>query len=285
MNMTLHDFRINFKHELSPLYSNSESNELFTVFVHRILGYDRFAQRKFSNETQDENQLQKLTEILKQLKTGMPFQQILGETEFYGLNFFVNENVLIPRPETEELLELAIAEITKLTVKNQSLKILDIGTGSGIIPVVLKKHFPAAELSAIDYSEKALEVARKNADFHQVNINFIHQDYLGGELNGIFDIIISNPPYIGRDENDEISDSVKNFEPLMALFAPAENPLIFYEKIANDCKTHLSDGGMLFLEINQKLGSETRDLFTEVLHEVRLVKDLSGNDRFVVGMK
>src|SRR5690606_27973114 len=162
----------------------------FSVFVHRILGYDRFAQRKFSNETPDENQLQILTEILKQLKTGRPFQQILGETEFYGLNFFVNENVLIPRPETEELLELAIAEIKKLAVNNQSLRMLDIGTGSGIIPVVLKKHFPAAEISAIDYSEKALEVAGKNADFHAVEITFIHQDYLEDDLNGIFDVII-----------------------------------------------------------------------------------------------
>src|SRR5690606_35626451 len=98
-----------------------------------------------------------------------------------------------------------------------------IGTGSGIISVVLKKHFPAAEILAIDYSEKALEVARKNADFHRVNINFIHQDYLEDDLNETFDVIISNPPYIGRDENNEIADSVKNFEPLMALFAPAEN--------------------------------------------------------------
>ena len=221
--------------------------------------------------------------MISELKTGKPYQQILGETEFYGLQFFVDENVLIPRPETEELLELTISEILKRNLK--SSKIIDIGTGSGIIPIVLKNKFPQAKVSAIDFSEKALETAKKNADFHKLDIKFIHQNYLQENLFEVYDVIISNPPYIGMDEESEIADSVKEFEPKMALFSPTSNALIFYEKIADDCKNHLAENGMVFLEINQKLGEETKALFTDVLSEVYLVKDISGNDRFVWGKK
>ena len=164
------------------------------------------------------------------------------------------------------------------------MKILDIGTGSGIIPIVLKKKFPNADISAIDFSEKALEMAKKNAEFHQVEINFLHQDYLNENLTEMYDVIISNPPYIGIEEAVEIEDSVKCFEPQMALFSPTSNALIFYEKIAKDCENHLSENGMVFLEINQKLGIETKNLFVGVLSEVELVKDLSGNERFVRGV-
>ena len=235
------------------------------------------------NNILSEEQTLVFKKLISELQSGKPYQQILGETEFYGLQFFVDENVLIPRPETEELLELAIREIEKFNLKD--LKILDIGTGSGIIPIVLKKNFPEAEVSAIDFSEKALETAKKNADFHNLDINFIHQNYLEENLSEVYDIIISNPPYIGMDEESEIADSVKEFEPKMALFSPTSNPLIFYEKIAEDCKNHLAENGMVFLEINQKLGEETKALFTDVLSEVYLVKDISGNDRFVWGKK
>ena len=165
----------------------------------------------------------------------------------------------------------------------QDLKIKNIGTGIVIIKKKKKKHFPDAEISAIDFSEMALKIARKNAEFHQVEINFLHQDYLSENLTEVYDVIISNPPYIGMEEAVEIEDSVKGFEPQMALFSPTSNALIFYEKNAKDCKNHLSKNGLLFLEINQKLGIETKNLFVGVLSEVELVKDLSGNDRFVIG--
>ena len=226
-----------------------------------------------------------LQNIILQLKTGKPYQQILCETEFYGLKFFVDEHVLIPRPETEELLELAIAKIKDSGLAKKDFKILDIGTGSGIIPIVLKKHFPEAIISAIDFSENALKTAKRNADFHQVEINFIHQNYLKSDLTEVYDVIISNPPYIGMDEKDEIAYSVKEFEPKMALFSPTSNALMFYEKIAEDCKNHLAENGLVFLEINQKLGKETLELFTNVLSETELIKDLSGNERFVWGRK
>lgn len=282
--MTILEFKRYFNKELSELYSESENAEIYAIFVHELVGFDRHLQRRFQNQELLENHIEDLENVISELKTGKPFQQILGETEFYGLKIFVDENVLIPRPETEELLELAIEKI-KNNFQNKGLKILDIGTGSGIIPIVLKKKFPDAKVSAIDYSENALKVAQKNANFHKVEIEFIHQDYLNENLTEKYDVIISNPPYIGIDEENEIADSVKDFEPKMALFSPKSNALIFYEKIAEDCKQYLSENGLIFLEINQKLGDETLQLYQEILADVHLMKDISGNDRFVWGKK
>ena len=281
--MIISELKEFFKNQLSEIYADSEISELFSIFCNQILGMDKFELRISQHHIISEEQTRVFKKLISELKTGKPYQQILGYTEFYGLKFFVDEFVLIPRPETEELLELTISEILKRNLKNT--KILDIGTGSGIIPIVLKNKLPQAKVSAIDYSEKALETAKKNADFHKLDINFIHQNYLEENLSEVYDIIISNPPYIGMDEETDIADSVKEFEPKVALFSPTSNALIFYEKIADDCKNHLAENGMVFLEINQKLGEETKALFTDVLSEVYLVKDISGNDRFVWGKK
>ena len=282
--MTISEFKKYFKTELSEHYTDSESEELFYIFAGKILNRDKFKIRRSENDEPDVNQQSEFHNNLLQLKLGKPYQQILGEAEFYGLIFFVNEHVLIPRPETEELLELAIFKIKEQRTKKQDFKILDIGTGSGIIPIVLKKHFPEAEISAIDYSEEALKVAKKNAEFHQTEIKFIHENYLEEEPNEVYDIIISNPPYIGIDEQHEIADSVKDFEPNLALFSPTSDALIFYRKIAEDAEKHLSENGMVFLEINQKLGEETLELFKD-FSESHLIKDLSSNDRFIFARK
>lgn len=282
--MTILEFKRYFKSELSELYTEAESAQLYSIFLYEKTGFDRFQQRRFAHQElliSDEEELQ---EITSELKTGKPYQQILGHTEFYGKKVFVDENVLIPRPETEELVELAKIEIQNLKSKIQNLKLIDIGTGSGIIPITLKKHFPNAEISAIDISEKALEIAKKNAEFHQANIEFIQQDYLNTKLEENYDIITSNPPYIGIEENIEIEDSVKGFEPNIALFSPTSDALIFYKKIAKDGEKYLNENGMIFLEINQKLGKETLELFSNY-SESRLIKDLSGNDRFVFAKK
>lgn len=283
--MTIVDFKNKFKTELSELYTDSESDFIYSIFIEKILGLNQVQQRIFSdNELSDENKTQ-LLNIVSELKTRKPYQHILGETEFYGMTFFVNENVLIPRPETEELLEIAINKIKNSELNIQTLKILDIGAGSGVIPLVLKKHFPDADVSSIDFSEKALEVAKRNAEFHQLDINLIHADYLNFDLNEMYDVIISNPPYIGIEEEVEIEDSVKGFEPAMALFSPTSDALIFYKKIAEDCKKHLNKNGLLFLEINQKLGQETLELYENIISNAELIKDLSGNDRFIFGVK
>ncbi len=283
--MTYQDYKIYFKKEISANYTEAESSILFEIFLEHLTDLNKIELRKVMTQEIEKTHSVELQNIIEQLKTGKPYQQILGETEFYGLKFFVDEHVLIPRPETEELLELAIGKMQDPRFKIQDWKILDIGTGSGIIPIVLKKQFPNAEISAIDLSEKALKTAQRNADFHEVEINFIHQDYLNQNLTEIYDVIISNPPYIGIEEEDEIADSVKEFEPKMALFSPTSNALIFYEKIAEDCKNHLAENGLIFLEINQKLGKETLELFTDVLKDAELIKDLSGNERIVWGRK
>lgn len=282
--MTISAFKKYFNTELSNLYTGSESAFLSSLFIHKIVGFDQFQQRRLSEQELLLDDEKQLSNLVLELKTGRPYQQILGETEFYGMNFFVDENVLIPRPETEELLEIAIREIQNLKFNVQDLKILDIGTGSGVIPLVLKKYFPEAEVTSIDFSEKALEIAKRNASHHTLPINFIHADYLNYELPEQYDIIISNPPYIGVEEEIEIADSVKEFEPKIALFSPTSDTLIFYRKIAEDAKKHLNNGGLLFLEINQKLGPETLALY-QYFSKVQLLKDLSENDRFIFGAK
>ena len=187
------------------------------------------------------------------------------------------------------MLEIAISKIKNISASTslnatKKLKILDIGTGSGIIPITLKKHFPKAEIHAMDISGKALDIAKKNADFHKTEINFIQADFLNSDLSENYDVIISNPPYIGINENIEIEDSVKGFEPNIALFSPTSDALIFYRKIAKDCEKYLNESGLFFLEINQKLGKETLALFQN-FSKNELVKDLSGNERFVIGKK
>ncbi|MDR2236912.1 MAG: peptide chain release factor N(5)-glutamine methyltransferase [Chryseobacterium sp.] len=285
--MTISELKKYFSTELSGGYTDSETAFLASVFIQKTVGFDAFHQRRFSQQELLLADEEKLMKVIQELKTGRPYQQILGETEFYGMTFFVDENVLIPRPETEELLEMAVSEIKKYISERVagSLKILDIGTGSGVIPLVLKKHFPEAEISSIDFSEKALQTATKNAEHHQLDIRFIHADYLAAELEESYDIIISNPPYIGMEEETEIADSVKEFEPTMALFSPVSDALIFYRKIAEDAKVHLKKNGLLFLEINQKLGPETLELYTAQFSKAMLIKDLSENDRFIFGVK
>lgn len=282
--MTILEFKRYFKSELSELYTEAESAQLYSIFLYEKTGFDRFQQRRFAHQELLISDEEDLKEILAELKTGKPYQQILGYTEFYGLRFFVDENVLIPRPETEELIEIAINKLRVASYELRGLKFLDIGTGSGIIPITLKKHFKNAEISAMDISEKALEIAQKNADFHQANIQFIQQDYLNTKLEENYDIIISNPPYIGIDENIEIEDSVKGFEPNIALFSPTSDALIFYRKIAKDAEQFLNENGIIFLEINQKLGKETLELFQN-FSDSQLIKDLSGNDRFIFAKK
>ncbi len=278
--MTVSKIKTFFKEKLSELYSDSEIEFLFPLFMEKILNLDKVQLRNQMSKELDINQQSQFQNQILQLQQGKPYQQILGETEFYGMKFWVNENVLIPRPETEELLEFAISKIQNSKFKIQNFKILDIGTGSGVIPIVLKKYFPNAEISAIDISEQALEIAKKNAAFHQMEVNFLKHDFLNKKWGENFDIIISNPPYIGKEEESEIENSVKNFEPKIALFSPTSDALIFYRKIAEFAKTHLKESGMIFLEINQKLGFETLDLF-QGFKKSELMKDISGNERII----
>ena len=280
--MTLQELKNLFKKELENIYTLSESLELFYIFSEKFLELSKLDLQKIPKKEISREKVKLFSSAITELKTGKPYQQILGEAFFYRNRFFIDENVLIPRPETEELVDLIIK---KLCHNSTSLKILDIGTGSGCIPITLAKSLPNSQITSIDISPKALNIARKNADFYKVKINFVLKDYLNELLDDVYDIIVSNPPYIGASEEEEIPLSVKNFEPKIALFAPPESVLAFYEKIAEDCKNHLSEKGMIFLEINQKLGQQTLNLFKKILSKSKILKDLSGNERFIIGNK
>lgn len=283
--MTLGKLKDQFHIELQRLYEKSQIEVLFQIMAHEVLGLNSIELRSSLPQKISDIDLKRLQDLLKELKTSRPYQQILGKTEFYRLEFKVNEEVLIPRPETEELIELALLELEKASYGKKEFSLLDIGTGSGVIPIVLNKHFPLAKVHALDISEGALDVAKENAKKHHTDVHFFLKDILSEDPDQNYDVIFSNPPYIGIEEKDEIEKSVKEFEPNLALFSPTKDPLIFYKRIATLLKTHLNDDGFLFLEINQKLGKETLELYRPNLSEVKLIQDLSGNDRFIVGKK
>jgi release factor glutamine methyltransferase len=231
----------------------------------------------------DEVQLARWNFLLHELSAQVPIQYLLGKTEFYGLTFCVSPDVLIPRPETEELVQWILSEAEHF----ENLTILDIGTGSGCIPVTLAKHLPQAQISAIDVSEAALQMAQKNAQMNQVSVALIQQDILQTEkLNDTYNIIVSNPPYVRELEKAEIRPNVLEHEPHLALFVPDDDALKFYRKIAELAMVHLSPNGLLFFEINQYLGTQTVELLHEIGFEsVELRKDLYGNDRMIRAIK
>ena len=237
------------------------------------------------NSTFTEKQIEVWNAILTKLQQEIPIQYILGKTHFYGLDFEVDENVLIPRQETEELVEWII--INQQINKPTNLQILDIGTGSGCIAISLAKNLPAAKVSAIDVSENALQVARKNADLNQVDVTFIHQNILETEdLQAPFNVIVSNPPYVRNLEKAEIKKNVLANEPHLALFVDDHDALIFYRKIAELAQKNLKENGQLYFEINQYLGKEMVDLLQKMgFVEVALRKDIYGNDRMIMAMK
>ena len=217
-----------------------------------------------------------IEDAIKELKKGRPVQYIVSSTSFYGYEFIVNENVLIPRFETEELVEKTILYINK--VFNKKIKILDLGTGSGCIAVTLKKEVNAS-VTAVDISEKALEVAKINSKNNDVSIEFLKSDMFEN-VSGKYDVIISNPPYVSYDE--EIMDIVKNNEPHIALYAP-NNGLFFYEKIIREAKKYLNDKFIMAFEIGYEQGEKVKEYAYKYFpnNEIILSKDLSGKDRFM----
>ncbi len=228
-----------------------------------------------------------IEDIVSGLLQHQPIQYLLEGTEFFGMPFYVNPHVLIPRPETEELVEWILADINS-TSSSKKIRILDIGTGSGCIAVSLAKHLPEAVVYGMDISPEALQVARKNATINQVSIEWLQHDILDvSEENnpaGTFDIIVSNPPYITPSEQETMERNVLDYEPHLALFVPENQPLLFYERIAEFGKKHLANHGALYFETNASGGSAVLELLDHkgYQHTV-LKKDLSGNDRMTKG--
>lgn len=283
--MRIKQYRTEFIKELSPFYDAYEAESFFYLILedkHKLRQIDLALNHELSFVQTD---FVVWDLILNQLKKEIPIQYLLGKTHFYGLEFEVNENVLIPRPETEELVEWIINENSK-TDKSKKIKILDIGTGSGCIAISLAKNIPNAEVYAIDVSKKAIETAKRNAIRNNVEVTFILQDILKtDELKCNFDIVVSNPPYVRNLEKEEIKKNVLDYEPHLALFVEDNDALIFYRKIAELAKKNLSENGQLYFEINQYLGKEMTNLLEKLdFKKVELRKDIYDNDRMTKGV-
>lgn len=277
--MTLKQYKEIFTKTLAPLYDAAEADRFFFIALEELLGWKRmdYLTRGDYNLTSEEHIAWQ--QVLDQLQGYRPIQYVFGKAYFYGLEFAVNESTLIPRPETEELVEWIIHEHGK----RENISLLDIGTGSGCIPISLAKNLTLANVTAIDISEAALAVAKTNADSNAVTVNFIQLDVLGADkLPSTYDVIVSNPPYVRNMEKVEIQPNVLDYEPHLALFVDDNDPLVFYRKIALLALQYLNTGGKLYYEINQYLGAETVTLLQEMgFKNVVLRKDLFGNDRMI----
>ncbi|HEY0030538.1 MAG TPA: peptide chain release factor N(5)-glutamine methyltransferase [Bacteroidia bacterium] len=271
-----------FQEELSAEYERDELETIIAYCFEMFLCIDRATLTLNGNTTVTESELLKFNFAVKDLKRHKPLQYILGEADFYRLKFKVNEHVLIPRPETEELVDLIIHE----NKEREKIFILDVGTGSGCIPISLKKNLSSAIVSAIDISEKALEVARENAMLNNVQIDWIQNDILADtfEPNALFDIIVSNPPYICLSEKHSMHKNVLEYEPHLALFVDHEDPLLFYKVIADLALKYLNKNGRIYFEINQALGPESQHMLeSKGFKNVALIRDLSNNYRILRG--
>jgi len=271
------------KSDLLLLYNSSECQEMIFLLLEDVKGFSKANVNSHINDDLTDSEWKKLFDYLEDLMLGKPVQYVLGHAWFCGMKFLVNENVLIPRPETEELCDWILSE-AELKKENS---ILDIGTGSGCIAITLKKKWPLAEVSALDISEGALQIARQNATLNNAEVVFLKGDILLKQYLEFtqtkFDIIVSNPPYVRRTEMDGMNASVKNYEPHLALFAEGEDPLIFYRTIADFAKQRLNPNGELYFEINQELGAGVVKLLKEkAFSKVELRKDMSGNDRMIL---
>lgn len=285
--MTLQLAYLQLLAQLYEIYDKREAANIADWVIEHVTGQRKIERIVYKDLPVSAGQQQTLQAITDQLLQHKPVQYVLGEAWFYNMKMYVNENVLIPRPETEELVEWIVKEeIRNLKFKIQNF-ILDIGTGSGCIAIALKKLIEDAAVYAIDVSEAALEVAQQNATQQHVEINFLRLDFLDKskrEQLPTFNIIVSNPPYITKSEEQKMAVNVLKYEPHLALFVPDENVLKFYIAIAAFSKKHLKENGSIFVEINEALGQEVVDLFkTNGFKNVMLKKDLQGKDRMVKG--
>ena len=277
--MTLKEFKEHFFKRLSPLYPAQELESFFRILMETYLGLSSIDVHLNPDKKIKLKKLDHLLAALERLVHFEPLQYILGQTEFYGLHFTLNPNVLIPRPETEELVEW----ILKDTDAGAHFNILDIGTGSGCIAVSLAKYLPLASVAALDVSEDALTLSAHNAELNNAEVHFLQQNILETKaLQKSYDIIVSNPPYVRNLEKPEIEVNVLDYEPHLALFVEDHDALIFYRKIAELAKGALSPKGRLYVEINQYLAEETQVLFTEFgFNEVELRNDFAGKPRMI----
>lgn len=265
-----------FRNLINNLYDERESKSLYYNILIKILDCDMTTLLMKGDDLMTPEKESWFREIIDRLKAGEPIQYILGDCYFHGNRFFVSPDVLIPRPETEELVDWILKE-------DAFHSLLDIGTGSGCIAISLKKERSSAEIYAMDISEKALSIAKKNALLNDAPIHFIHDSILSPRTsNQTYDIIVSNPPYILQKEKAAMHKNVLEHEPHLALFVDDEEPLLFYKKIAEYGIHHLTEQGLLFFEINALLGKETKEMVEEYgYHDVVIKTDINGKERMI----
>ena len=277
-NITTH-----IQETLSTLYPPEEIRYIVRLILSHVCGLSYNQQILCKDKQISEKEKAEILAIVNRLKKMEPLQYILCETEFYSLPIKVNPSVLIPRPETEELVDMII----KYSKPLRKLKILDIGTGSGCIPIALAKHIPDATVIAIDISDAALLTAKENATLNNVDIHFIQADILNTSrsseiIPGNFDIIVSNPPYVTEKEKDAMRENVIAYEPHRALFVPDEDPILFYKAIADFSLLKLATGGMIYFEINANYDITISEMLREKgFANIKIISDLSGKNRFI----
>lgn len=293
---SVRDCRRYYASQLESIYGSDEANALIMILLEHYFNIDRVKIALEPDLRLSESELLTLHFAVKELLKNRPIQYIIGETEFCGMRFFVNENVLIPRPETQELVEkLAVSSYqfssfrpkrSEVEKSPANVSILDIGTGSGCIAISLAKMIPNSDVTAMDVSEKALEMARKNAKANGVNVHFVLDDILQPTtaelIDNQFDIIVSNPPYVCESEKLEMRANVLDHEPSSALFVPDSDPLIFYRKILEFAQKALKPNGQIWFEINERFGKETAELcHSKGFKNVEIIKDFRGKERIV----
>lgn len=278
--MILEDYRAKIREQLSSLHPPEEIASLATIVFEFVLNMNRVEIALSRKQILSKEQLNALDLVLDRLLASEPIQYITGNTQFYGLELQVNRATLIPRPETEELVEWILSEIAN---KQSNLSVLDIGTGSGCIAIAIAKNALSSKVEAVDVSIQAIETASSNAQNNEVTVTFFQQDILeASSLPKEYDIIVSNPPYVRELEKAEIKDNVLKYEPHVALFVEDKDPLVFYRHIARLAVNNLTATGQLFFEINEYLGKETVSLLKQLgFNDIELKKDMFGKDRMI----
>ena len=267
-----------FNVQLATIFGEREVEQFFVIAAYHFLKYEKYELRLRENERLSESQLLEFVYCVKDLKKNKPIQYIFGTAPFYGLDFSVDENVLIPRPETEELVEW-IQEENK---DKGEISILDIGTGSGCIAIALKKHLSAAKVTAMDISKGALALAQKNADDNETEIEFVEADVLSHpKWTRKLDVIVSNPPYIAKSEAISMHKNVLDYEPHLALFVDNNDELLFYKEIAKWGLEHLSKNGAIYFELNERNGDELALYLRDLGYDCLIKKDLSNKNRMM----
>ena len=277
--MTLAEIKIATKQQLSKKIDAIELNSLLGMLIEEVTGWNRVQQVVEINTPLSEIQINKFTEYTQALLNDKPIQYILGKAWFMGLDYKVNEHVLIPRPETEELIEWVVEYAN---IIGKPLQLLDIGTGSGCIAISLKKALPECRVTGLDISAEALSIAKTNASSLNANVEWIEQDILGNvQFPNLYDVIVSNPPYIPMREKDNMQEQVKNHEPAIALFVPNEDPLLFYRTIAQLAKKQLAPKGQLFFEIHYDQGKALLQLLDDMHFHAEIRRDSFGKNRMI----